>query len=269
MERSERRSWENIFSFPSTFDEEREGSPHPPTEKTSIEGGSKKIICRCRAVWQERYYYFSACLDMYVACGLIDFPTRASLNTKTREWEEDARVWGREVGSVEKPLCQPFGIRECVCWSWANETLWKIACIVCPAPDWQSKPLGGGGPNNKRLVVSWQQWVEEAKVELADSPLRMVRLEGSQEGLLKGSIIWSSIKERPCYTVWVGQGSSDHQKQTTKVFDKEEAWIWSPSYLPQHTRGRVEPRKQETKEVSQRSHTVSTLHSKVRVWEGE
>lgn len=107
-------------------------------------------------------------------------------------------------------------------------------------------------------------WVQETKVELAVSQLGIVKLEGSREGLLKGSIIWISVKERPGWTVNVSQGSSAHQQQTTKVSHKEERLILPPSYLPQHTRGGAEARKQKKKEVTPSRHMASTFHSTVR-----
>lgn len=106
-------------------------------------------------------------------------------------------------------------------------------------------------------------WVEETKVELAVSQLGIVKLEGSQEGLLKGSIIWISIKEMPGWTVIVSQGSSAYQQQTTKVSHKEERLILPPSYLPHHSREGAEARKQKKKEVTPSRLMASTFHSTV------
>lgn len=91
-------------------------------------------------------------------------------------------------------------------------------------------------------------------MELAVSQLGIVKLEGSQEGLLNGSIIWISIKERPRWTVSVSQGSSAYQQLITKASHKEARLILPPSYLPQHTRGGAEARKQKKKEVTEQTY---------------
>lgn len=180
---------------------------------------------------------------MNAGCELVDFSTCASLNKRM----EDVPGHGEEeVSSMKKPPSQMLGmIRKC-------ELLvdrWNCGRDLGSSVQHQTnrETWRGAGVGPKQLVMPWQKWVGEAKVELAVPQLGIAELECSQVGLLKGSSIGFWIKRSPWWPVGVSQGSRDYQYQTTLVSGKEEALILSPSTYPSSVREELEPGNRRTK----------------------